>query len=167
MTITNSTIGNLKMVIRIFILMNFNLRRRIKIHARPRFLNFQEKFIIGNLSLSCFIREMSFLSIACRIWIAIYHLKYFIFQLVRKFCVLSEQQQTWLICWNELIFCWYEWKSKVTNVPVSFHYWKRYLGNTLKYFISFWKKLSNFLRFILCKYLYACPRMFLDVCVSI
>ena len=30
-------------------------------------------------------------------------------------------------------FCWKEWKSRVTDVLVSFQYWKRSLGKTLKF----------------------------------
>ena len=33
---------------------------------------------------------------------------------------------------NELILCLYGWKTKVVNVPVSFHYWKIYLGDILR-----------------------------------
>ena len=39
--------------------------------------------------------------------------------------------------------CWYRWKSKVVNVFISFHHWKRSLGNTLKCFIRLQMHLMN------------------------
>ena len=90
------------------------------------------------LPLSCLIKRTSFLliSITCLIWIAIYHRKYIMPQSVLKILVLLEQQQVWLIWYYMLIFCWYGWKSEAVKVHVSFHYWKRSLGNTLKSIIS-------------------------------
>ena len=67
---------------------------------------------------------------------------------------------------NELILCLYGWKTKVVNVPVSFHYWKIYLGDILRKFIRLQIQLINLLSFSLsdyflctCKYilcLYVC-----------
>ena len=73
-----------------------NSRRKIKSIVKLRFWTCQQKSMIGILPLSCFIKGtlFPFVSIACPIWIAIYHLKYFMLQLVLKFYALQRQQQT-------------------------------------------------------------------------
>ena len=52
----------------------------------------------------------------------------------------------------------YELKSKVVIMFVSFHYWKRFLGNTWKYFISL---LMNSLSRLFITNLHIC--MFMDI----
>ena len=73
-----------------------NSRRKRKNIVKLRFWTCQQKSTIGILPLSCFIKGtlFPFVSIACPIWIAIYHLKYFMLQLVLKFYALQRQQQT-------------------------------------------------------------------------
>ena len=106
------------------------------------------------------------ISITCPIRIAIYHLKYFILQLVLKFYILAGQLQTWLIWSNVLLVsCWYKWKSKVLNLPVTFHYWKGCFWNTLMYFITFQIQLMNLLSPSFCFYICICVCIFLFVCV--
>ena len=49
-----------------------------------------------NLPLRCLIKKMPFpfISITCRVWIAMYQLKHFISQSVLKFYVFPRQQKT-------------------------------------------------------------------------
>ena len=56
-----------------------------------------------------------FISIACSIWVVIYHLKYFMLQSILNFYVLQGQQQTWLIWENVWIFCWFRWKKQANQ----------------------------------------------------
>ena len=68
---------------------------------------------------------------------------------------------------NELILCLYGWKTKVVNVPVSFHYWKIYLGDVLRQFIRLQIQLINLLSFSLSDY-FLCTCIFilcLYVCI--
>ena len=64
-----------------------------------------------------------------------------------------------------LIFCWYGWKRKVMNAFVSFHKWKRSLGNTLKYFISLQLLVMTLPSSSLCKYFYICVCVCIFLCV--
>ena len=71
----------------IMILMSWTSGRKIKVLVKPRFGTFPLKYLIEHLLLSCLITDMPFLftSTTNTIWIAIYHLKYFMLQSVLKF----------------------------------------------------------------------------------
>ena len=58
-------------------------------------------------------------------------------------------------------------KSKLVNVPASFHYWKIFLGKTLMCFISLQTQLINQLSFSLCNYFCVCVCIILCVYVFI
>ena len=119
--------------------------------AEPEFRLYWVKAYSSNNHYICF----PFTSITCPIWIAIYHLKYFMLQSVLKLYVFPGQQQTWLKYDKKvLIFCRYQWKSKLVNVPISFHHWQRSLENTL-YFIRLQMSLLNYVPFV--PYVPTCP----------
>ena len=118
---------NLKICTKTFILMSWNSRKKMKSLIKPCFWTFQKNSMIVNLQPSCLIYKFttfSFISIVCLVWIATYHLQYFMLQSVLKFYELPGQQQNLIIWYSLLIFGWYGWKKEVVNVPVSFYYWK-------------------------------------------
>ena len=78
-------LGNLKIIIKIFMLRRWNSTGKMTILLKPCFL-----------PMTCLIKEIpfSFLSIACRIWIAICYAKYFMLQSVLKYYILRVQKRT-------------------------------------------------------------------------
>ena len=78
-------LGNLKIIIKIFMLRRWNSTGKMTILVKPCFL-----------PMTCLIKEIpfSFLSIACRIWIAICYAKYFMLQSVLKYYILRVQKRT-------------------------------------------------------------------------
>ena len=77
MTYTVLIIRNLKIIIMIFVLVSWNSRGKMEIVVI--LFGIKQKSIIKNLQGSCLIKNMTFpfISVACPIWISIYHLKYF------------------------------------------------------------------------------------------
>ena len=154
--------NNLKICTKTFILMSWNSRKKMKSLVKPCFWTFQKNSMIVNLQPSCLIYKFttfSFISIVCLVWIAIYHLQYFMLQSVLKFYELPGQQQNLIIWSSVLIFGWYGWKKEVVNVPVSFYYWKWYLGNNLRYFVRLQIQLTNLVSFpfvTILLYVYIC-----------
>ena len=109
--------------------------------------------MIGKLPLSCLMKGMPFpfISVACRISIAIYHLKYFV--LIGPEILHIAQTTTDVINMIKRVNLFsIRMKIQCSEFPVTFHYWKRYLRHTLKYFISLQKQPINLLKIIVSIY---------------
>ena len=88
-----SAMINLKMITTIFILMSCNSRKKMKIFCKASFLDLSIEAHYRKYTTELFNKRDLFtsISITCPIWIAMCNLKYFILQLVLKFCILAGQ----------------------------------------------------------------------------
>ena len=86
-----------------------------------------------------------FILIACPIWIAIYRLRYFMLQPFGNFKYCRDNN--WFNKYVTHVSFFLIWMKKQGSeyVFVSFHYWEKSLGNTLKYFLSLRILLMNLL----------------------